>query len=149
MVISCTEKDMSLEIFTVPTIKGIECKLYYQDGVLQEVRQTRRSSKNYALSTYWFFENGNISSIEKVIGDSILSTVSYFKNGNIEYVKSDFDLNPNDTILLLHGEYKKFYENGTLRSIGRYERGEKRDTFKYFDEQGDLIQFEVFDEYLR
>lgn len=146
---SCTNKEKTLEVFSVDTVKVIECKLYYLDGVLREIRHNKKNKKSFALNSYLFFENGSILTLKKVIGDSILSTTSYYQNGNIEYTDLDFDLNPNDTVVLLHGLRKSYYENGVLKSIGRFERGEKRDTFKYFDEQGKLIQSEVYDEHLR
>lgn len=41
---------------------------------------------------------------------------------------------------VLHGDYKEFYPDGTLKVDGRYRKGRKSGTWKYYDENGSLTE---------
>jgi len=121
---------------------------YYFSGVLQAEGGTRESSfagssENHSKEGvyYWYFENGNISSI------------AYFSNNKAEgayslfYEDGSIKEEGNYSNGLLNGICKSFYENGNTKSISNYENGLlKNKTMEEFSENGtkSIVYFENF-----
>lgn len=41
---------------------------------------------------------------------------------------------------LAHGEFRSWWSNGTLKEVGRYVRGERQKGYKWFAQDGSLVQ---------
>jgi antitoxin component YwqK of YwqJK toxin-antitoxin module len=62
----------------------------------------------------------------------------YYENGQLEYIGCCKD---NE----IHGEYKKYHPNGELKIKGAFDAGFKVGTWTYFDEKGDAINYEEYE----
>jgi len=121
----------------------MKLRLIYQNGILQDIKHFR--NKDLANNNYTFFEDGSISSVKLVIGDTIQKYITYYQSGQVESISFDLDLNPNDRIFKFHGIDKSFYESGSLRQLSKWNRGIMIDTFYLYSESGCLKQFGIYD----
>ena len=61
---------------------------------------------------------------------------TYYEDGTIESIKNYKDD-------LMHGGFKEFHKNKILNTIGKYWRGRRMDTIKWYDQDGILLGKEI------
>lgn len=143
-LVTCSDQTGGLETYQISTIDNIGCKLTYENGILREINHYKKGSKDFALTNYIFNEDGTVSILEKIIGDSIVKNIYYFDNGNIKRVFYDKDLNPQDAVIIFDGSDTAYYEDGKFRYTGNWKVGEKQDTFKFYNCAGTLARIEIY-----
>lgn len=96
-----------------------------------------RTENNYVDELFhgpqkYYLETGELLKEEQYEQDALRSLKSYYRNGNLEVELTC------DWAEEVHGFYKKYYENGYLKSRVMYEYGKREGLFKSYNEDGYL-----------
>ena len=125
------------------TLSGV-IESYYQTGKKKEVviyndlyiteqknnkkRITIKAERNGERKTY--YESGKLFSSGNINFKGYQEEVLYFSPKKIIIKTANYKDG------LLHGKYKEFYENNTIKAKGQYNLGEKSGKWQYFDKEG-------------
>lgn len=130
-------------------------KAYYPNGNLRS--EISLKGGHYHGPARFYYEEGTLQMECSYAGDSLeWAMIRYYETGarkeEMYFRKNRRDSiyrlwNPQQVLLaecfyrdsLLEGECRIYYDNGTMKSTGRYSRGEATGQWLFFDENGHLI----------
>ena len=88
-----------------------------------------------------YYDSKKIKSLAEYINGHTRNSrvMGFFENGNkeSEYTYGEIDG-------MEDGNYLEYFENGSIKIKGKYEKGSKNGKWEHFDEKGKLIKTEIF-----
>jgi len=140
------DTELDFHIYKINVLDSIQTELTYEQGVLVEVRHTKRGSENYVMNTYGFNPDGSISAVYRVKGDTILEIIFYYPNNQISEIIRIKELNPHSIKFTYHGFQEEYYKNGKLKEKYKCIDGKLEDTLLQYNIKGQLRFLEIYKE---
>ena|GEM_PF-4483599 len=138
---SCQEQNLDYFKKEIEINDSIICKLTYEKGVLTCLEHFhKKNRKKFFGHSYLFTDSGDLAQHVEVMGDTILKSTSYFPDGRIESISYDYDLAPNDSKNIFHGNLKMYYPNGKLQLLSNWHKGKLLREAIEFDSFGNILE---------
>lgn len=123
-------------------------KSYHENGQISGLYSYNNGKRNEEQSYY--YEDGTLKSKTEKVGENYI-TKGYYKSGNLEYehqLKTGYykrflengalSIEANYVDYQLVGDWKSYYENGTVKWLVTYNDGYREGAYKKFYDNGDI-----------